>query len=521
MTILQTYNGMDTIATFALWQAFKAKLVEDPAISTQYNLTLKLYTPALFAMARGILVDQLTITQLREQFEAENKAVEAKLDVITQGLGLGVINIASPKQKLWLLECLGAKIPTKYDPKIGKSRPSTDRDSLEKISKSDSELAPICNIIMAWQNRAKMLTVLVPELLDRDGRMRTGYKVASTVTDRWSSGKNCLWTGMNMQNVKRDEDEEAVGHVSIRSMFIADPGKKFINVDLKGADSWAIALEIFKHTGDKSMLAMLQTGDIHTEVAKLVWPGLGWSADKKVNKKIAEQFFYRQFDYRFMCKKAGHGTNYYGSAAALAMQMKIPRHLAENFQHKYFRAIPGLRPWQQNTIIDLETSGTLTNLFGRIRRFHKRLDDNKTHKEAIAWKGQSVTARVINECLLRVFATQLQKPDLGIEFLAQVHDSILAQFNEKCEAAVIEEFNLACKIPITVTSEITNETLTISIPIEIATGWNWAKQGYNKELRQITTNFDGLREYTGNIDDRTRQKTPKLQKPRLMDRRVC
>lgn len=504
---------MDTIATFALWQEFKSDLPVKPQLAAQYNLTMKLYAPALFAMIRGILVDQQTMAELRVQFEAENKALEAKLDMITRGLGMGVINIASPQQKIWMLECLGAKIPMKYDPKIGKSRPSTDRDSLEKLAKSDPELSPVCNIIMAWQNRAKMLTVLSPELLDRDGRMRTGYKVASTVTDRWSSGKNCLWTGMNMQNIKRDEDEEEVGHASIRSMFVADPGKKFINVDLKGADTWAIALEVFKYTGDKSLLNMLLNGDVHTEVAKMVWPGLGWTGDKKKDKKVAEQFFYRQYDYRFMCKKGGHGTNYYGTAAALALQMKIPRHVAENFQHKYYKAVPGLRPWQQETIVEIETTGTLTNLYNRVRHFHKRLDDNKTHKEAIAWKGQSVTARTINECLLRVFAHSLQTPRLGLEFLAQVHDSILGQFDEGNEAEVIDVFEKACRIPITVTSKATNEIIIISIPIEISTGWNWAKES--------KSNPDGLREYTGTTDDRKRQKTPILPKPRFLDRRVC
>jgi len=515
MTVLQRYNGMDTIATMALWQDFKPRLASDPATARQYDITMKLYAPALYAMIRGILVDQDTMSALRVQFEAENKALEAKLDVITRGLGMGVINLASPQQKMWMLECLGAKLPMKYDPKIGKSRPSTDRDSLEKLSKSDPELSPICNIIMAWQNRAKMLTVLQPSLLDRDGRMRTGYKVASTVTDRWSSGKNCLWTGMNMQNVKSDEKEEEVGHASIKSMFVADPGYKFINIDLKGADSWAVGLEVFLYTGDKSFLTGLQSGDVHTFVSQLTWPELPWTDNPKANKKLAEQPFYRHLSRRFMSKKAGHGSNYLGTPAALAMQMKIQRHVAENFQIKYFKAFPGIPKWHALTIAELEQNGFLTNLYGRKRNFHKRLDDNKTHKEAIAWKGQSVTSRTINECLLRTFACSLQMPWLDMQFLGQVHDSELLQFlsDPATEAEVIDVISSAMSIPITVKSRATGEVITLSIPIEISTGWNWAKES--------PANPDGLREYTGTIDDRKRTKTPKIPKPRFMDRRVC
>ena len=514
MTLLQRYNGMDTIATFDLWQDFKTRLGSNSEVATveQYNLELALYAPSLFAMTRGFLVDKDAVTALRTQFEAENKALEALLDTITRSLGLGVINMASYVHKQWLFECLSVKVPSKYDPKIGKSRPTTDRDALEKISKQHPDLTPICNIIIAYQNRAKMLTVLQPELTDKDGRMRTGYKISGTVTDRWSSGKNCLWTGMNMQNVKRDEDENKVGHASIRSAFIADPGKKLLNIDLKGADTWAIALEIFLYTGDDSLLKMLQAGDVHTQVAKMIWPNLGWTGDKRADRKIAEQFFYLQYDYRFMCKKGGHGTNYYGSAAALAMQMKIPRHFAENFQHKYFRAVPGLRPWQHETIKELQTTGRLVNLFGRERCFHGRLDDNKVHKEAIGWKGQSVTAGVINRALLAMFNLQQTRPKLGLEFLAQVHDSYTGQFEQTAEAEMLSLCEPAMAVPITVISRATGEILTISIPIEISTGWNWAK----------ATNYnpDGLREYTGTVDVRTRQKTPKLQKPRFLDRRV-
>lgn len=512
MSLLQTYNGIDCIATLQMWEYAQKQMASDPDTRAQYEHEKLLYAPALYAMTRGILVDQQVMAQLREKFEAENKAYEAKLDVITKGLGMGVINLASPSQKRWLFECLNVKLPTKYDPKLGKSRPTTDRDALEKIAAKHPDLSPICNIIMAYQNRAKMLTVLQPELMDRDGRMRTGYKVAQKVTDRWSSGKNCLWTGMNMQNVKRDEDEEEVGHASIRSIFVADPGKKFINVDLKGADSWAVGLEVFLHTGDKSYLAALQSTDVHTHVAKMVWPKLGWTGDPRADKKIAQQFFYRQYDYRFMCKKGGHGTNYYGTAAALAMQMKIPTHVAEVFQRKYLRVFPGIRPWQHITIRDLETTGQLTNLYKRVRKFHKRLDDNKTHKEAIAWKGQSVTSGTLNRALIRVWACQLQMPWLGMEFLAQVHDSILDQFDEGHEAEVIDVFSHAMSIPITVTSLVTGETITVAIPLEISTGWNWAHES--------KSNPDGLREYTGRIDDRTRQNTPKVPKPRFMDRRV-
>ena len=506
MTILQRYNGLDTIATFQLWQVFQSRLQEHAYAQKAYEQSKALQSPALYAMLRGILVDQDLIRPLREQFEAENKQLEATLDFITKSLGLGVINLASPTQVAWMFDCLSAKLP--LDRKTGKAK--TGREELEQLSKADIEMAPLCNIILAWRDRAKMLQVLEESLTDKDGRMRTFYKVAGTKTRRWSSSKNALWTGMNMQNIKRDEDEK-VGHASIRSMFIADPRMKFLNIDLERADSWAVALEVFKHIGDRSYLDACSSSDLHTYVSSLVWPELGWTGDPRVDKGIASQFFYRQYDYRFMSKKGGHGSNYLGKARTLAIQMKIPVAVAERFQEAYFTAFPGIPRWHLNRARELQTTGSLTNLLGFRRNFHSRLDADATLREAIAYLGQSVTAGIINESITRIWKEQLTY-GFPFEFLAQVHDSVLIQYRETDEEDVIKVITDCMTIPISVTSP-KGEKATIAMPLEVSVGWNWASAS--------PSNPDGLKKLrTGAKDDRVRVRQPIEKKPTFMDRRV-
>lgn len=508
MSTLQRYNGLDTIATFQVWQALRPKLTG--AAAQTYALSMALHGPALFAMLRGILVDVETVTDLRETFQTETALLEAKLDHITRGLRLGVVNLGSTAQVIWLLESLGAEIPL-VRRKDGSRTPGVGREELEQLAKADPELAPICNIILAWRDKIKMLQVLQPELYDADNRMRTTYKICGTETDRFSSSKNALWTGMNMQNIKRDEK---VDRASIRAIFIADPGCKFANIDLERADSWAVGLEVFRSTGDTSYLDACESFDLHTTVSRLTWPDLGWRGpnDPEHDLALAKQFFYRQYDYRFMAKKMGHGTNYLGKARTLAVQMKIPTKLAQDAQDAYLEAFPGIRKWHAIRARELQTTGALSNLFGRLRRFHSRLTDDSTLREAIAFLGQSVTAGVINRAILNLWHLQTRYPDLKIEFLAQVHDSVLIQYPQHLEDEILPLLRAAMEVPITVTSPA-GVTITKSIPIELAVGWNWS--GLSKP------NPDGLTKLKeGQSDERIRRREPPNTKPRLMDRRI-
>lgn len=479
MSQLQIYNCVDAIATFQLMDKFEPLLDKYPDAAATYRLNLAVQAPALYAMARGVLVDPDTVASLRDQFTRECKILEANLDFITLPLKMGRINFGSPTQVKWLLECFGVQLTHSRNWKT-KGATSTDRDALERIRERDPEIAPIINILLAWRDRAKMLSILKPELIDQDGRIRSFYKVVGTRTGRWSSAQNA-WSskdrksGMNKQNLKRDEDEEKSGHASIRSMFIADKGMKLCAVDLERADSFGVALEIFRATGDRKYLDACSAIDLHTYVSRLVWPKLGWTGDWPHDIALAKTFFYRQFDYRFMSKKLGHGSCYLGTPRTLASQMKIPTSLAETGVYAFFRAFPAIKVWHSLRAKELQTTGSLTNIWGRRRNFHSRLDDMSTLREAIGWCGQSSTADSINRSLLRLFACQIQMPDLCLDFLDQIHDEIVFQFPEENEEEILNLAKSILPIPVTVHSP-SGEPLTTAIPLSYATGWNYAKR---------------------------------------------
>lgn len=505
MTLLQRYNCLDTIATFRLWEAVSEAAT--PESLETYSLSKSLSAPLLFAMLKGIRIDLEIMAELYDQFTKECKILEDLLDDITLPLGMDVINLSSPVQVKWLFACLGEDLD------------SSDREALEQVAKADLDLAPVCNLILAWRDRAKMLTVLKPSLVDADGRMRTFYKVSGTETDRLSSSKNALWTGMNMQNISRDEKANTAKRASIRSIFVADAGKVFLNVDLERADAWGVALDVLQSTGDRSYLTAVKSFDLHVYVCKLVWQELAWTSDETENIHVAKKPFYRNISYRQLGKLGGHLTNYLGQEYTMSRSLKISRVVAKDFQDRYFKAFPGIRPWHLVKSKELQTTGRLTNLFGRKRTFHGRLDSMATLREAIAYLGQSVTAGSINRSLLQAWDLQCSRPDLGIEFLAQVHDSLLFQIPESTLTKALPILLQTLQVPITVTDPRTNQAESHSIPLEASIGWNWSS---HSEL-----NPDGLLPledmcdpFANRPNGAARTRIPPTQELGFMDRRI-
>src|SRR6185503_12034742 len=110
----------------------------------------------------------------------------------------------------------------------------------------------------------------------------------------WSSSQNVFGSGSNMQNWTAE----------LRRIFVADEGWKLCNLDLQQAESWVVGLISFIVTGDDSYLRACESGDLHTIVAKLVWPHHFKGASD--DRSCAEEVFYRQFTFRDMAKRGGH-----------------------------------------------------------------------------------------------------------------------------------------------------------------------------------------------------------------------
>ena len=493
---LWVYNAMDTMVMPEIYGEIRPRL--DPNTTGRiYKFEKAMLGPALTMMRRGLKVD----IPLRDAMFRTAEDLHFNLSGMRRiNKKATVVNEAAPFQRLaraaWgdvlnynspiavqkvLYEHM--RIPIQFKLVKGQRKVSTDRETLEKIAIDYPRCAALVYAILQLRDQDKVLQVLDGEL-SPDGRMHFGFNVAGTETGRWSSRSHVIWDAGQFQNITKD----------LRNIFIPDDGYVMIYPDLEQAESRAVAYI----SEDEAYIKACEGGDLHTVVAKMTWPGLEWTDDIAADKKaVAEQLFYRQFTYRDMAKRGGHGSNYYGMARTMARHLKVEEKVMHRFQASYLGgelkkddierwgyydllkapgthvdggivrldgAFPGIRRWHERTIQRIQTDGELTTALGRKRTFYGRGNDPSTWREAIAFEPQSLIGEVMN---LGLFRTWKKHDPQDCMLLGQVHDAVVGQVPEDTAHKSLPEIVKTLTVPI----EVHGRTMTI--PIEMQVGRNW------------------------------------------------
>lgn len=400
----QVYNGLDSALTLEIFQ-----VLQDKASSPIYAFERALQAPILEIMLRGVRVDRRAT--LKGVIELSSKI--SKINSILQRYAMAIwdkkLNPNSHVQiKDILYNCL--KFPEQFKNEKGVKKLSADRDALENLQ--DFLYArPIVNCLLLIRDLTKQKQIFEKEI-DPDDRWRTSYNIAGTETGRLSSSASSENTGSNFQNIDS----------ALRHIFLSDPGFYLIAIDLEQAESREVGWLQGILFDEWSYLDACYSSDLHTLVCKMTWKNLPWTGDMKKDREIAEQPFYRDFEYRFMAKKLGHGSNYYGKPHTLAKHAKIPVPFAEEFQQNYFNAFPGFPLWHEWVRAQLIESSSLTTPWGRTRFFFDRATEDSTLRKAIAYSPQSSTADRTNLALWKIWKHIPQ-----VQLLAQVHDAIYCQ----------------------------------------------------------------------------------------------
>lgn len=474
------YNGLDCCVT----QEVLGEIGKQTNFPREiYDFERALQAPAMEMMLRGFKVDQFE----RQQAMAEFSKSIARLDFQLQKLAHAVwdkpLNPNSHIQvKDFFYKAMG--LPEVWLSQKGERKLSSNREALEKLS-AYLYARPITDTILALRETKKLLSTLESEV-DSDGRMRTSYNVAGTETGRWSSSASPFGTGTNLQNWTQ----------RLRRVFMADAGWKLCVIDLEQAESRDVGFICGTLFGDWSYLDACESGDLHTLTARMIWPHLAWTGDPKKDRALADQIFYRDFSYRDMSKRGGHGSNYYGTPITMSRHLKVPVAFMADFQQGYFRAFPGIPRWHRWTAQQLQTVQSLTTPFGRERTFFGRATDDSTLREAIAYVPQSSTADRTNLGLYRIWKHMGKE----VQLLAQTHDSVTFQYQPKHEADIIKTALAHMRVTLTAPN---NRTFTI--PGEAKVGWNWGNHHQpDKPLGPKNRyNPNGLTKWKG-IDTRER-----------------
>jgi len=480
------YNGLDCCVTLEIRDVLRWQL--DNVSSNTYQFSLALQAPILEMSTRGIRINLRRRAEVLSSMQVKIEQLSEQLtEIVRDGIGFPAVNsIEKGKPKYWwrsptqlkqlLYDVMGLPVQYKLNKDKGIRMPSTDRNALEKLD-AYFIAEPVIAHILALRDIDKKRAWLETDV-DSDNRMRSNFNIAGTNTGRLASSASDFGTGTNLQNVTS----------SLRSVFIADPGMKFANLDLEQADSrnvGALCWNLFNDIDERfaaTYLNACEAGDLHTFVCKMSSPELPWGTAS--DRQIAEAIAYRDKSYRQMAKVLGHGSNYLGQPQTMAKHSKLPVQLVANFHKNYFAAFPCIPAWHQSVFRNLETFSSLTTLFGRRRYFWGRPAEGSTRREAVAYAPQSMTGDEINTGILNLWRAN------KVQLLMQVHDSILFQYPEEQEAEIIPWALETLKAPLTLA-----KGREFVVPTEAMVGWNW---GYYDK-----SNPDGLAKWKGS-DNRKR-----------------
>jgi len=458
----QIYNGLDACVTLEVYEELTRLRNYSPEI---YDFERALQAPILEIMMRGFRIDEYERQKAIAGLNKDILRVYETLQRMSMAIWDRSLNPRSHKQ---LKDFFYGKmrLPEVWTSKKGKRSLSMDREVLEKLD--DYFYArPIVACVLSFRDLTKLRNVLKTEI-DADGRWRSSYNIGGTESGRLSSSKSAFGTGSNTQNLNRDDDISS-GLPSIRRCFIADEGFKLCNIDLEQTESFDVGWLQGTLIGDWAYLDACERGDLHTQVARMVWPDLPWTGDLKADRKIADQVFYRHFSYRDMAKRGGHLTNYSGTAWTMSRSLKIPLKIADRFQHAYAladdAAFPAFPKWWQRVAEELQTTQVLVTPFGRERQFFGRARDDTTIREAIAYVPQSSTADRMNLGMWRIWKHMPKEAQL----LAQVHDSVCFQFPENLDAQEI--ITQALEHTRVVQRSVCGRSMCVGAEAKV--GWNW------------------------------------------------
>lgn len=480
------YNGLDCVYTKAI-QAIQQPKLNPENTALTYRFEKLLLGPVLTMSGRGIKVDTDSRARWIKRLEGrlyritgygrddKDRPVLLNPDALLQRECIKQAGCTvNPNSPLQLKDIFydKLKIPPQYKMEKGQKKVSTDREALEKIKIFYPRGVKLAQAILLVRDIEKKLNVLLAPLT-ADGRFRCRYNIAGTETGRFSSAANNFDEGGNSQNITKE----------LRRVFIPDDGLEMFYSDLKGAESVAVGYI----SEDEAYIEACNSGDIHTAVARLVWPDLGWTGDLKTDRRIAEQPYYRQHSFRDMAKRLGHGTNYLGTPPTMAKNLKIQQWVAYLFQAMYlggtvftndlyrwgqskmidrddvtvegkgahqiaiFRgAFPKIKQWHLDTAKQLQTEGFIVTPMGRRRQFFGRTWDDATLREAVAYVPQSLVAEILNLGMFKVWRDLDAVHGGPLDLLGQIHDAILGQspLGMRSEIAGLVKEKMKVEVPI-------------------------------------------------------------------------
>lgn len=428
------YAAEDADITLRLYNVLKPRLFAERLLNIYESFDRPLIPVLKDMEQQGIMVDAQALHRLSSDFESRMRILETEI----YNLAGEEFNLSSPKQ---IGEILFGKMGLK-----GKKTPGgawqTGAEVLEQLAEDGCGLA---QKILDWRVLAKLKSTYsdaLLELLDKNSRVHTTFSQIVANTGRLAS------SNPNLQNIPIRTEEGK----KIRECFIARPGCKIISSDYS-----QVELRLLAAVADVKALknAFAAGVDVHAATASHIF-GIPYD---KVDANT-----------RRHAKAINFGIVYGISAYGLARQIGVAPEDAKAYIDAYFREMPEIKKYMDDTITFARANDYVLTPFGRrcsimgINDKNKRLAAN-AERAAINAPIQGGAADIIKLAMNRI-PDELKKRGLKTKMLLQVHDELVFEAPEN----EVEEASGIIK-------KIMEGAVSLSVPFvaEVGVGDNWTQ----------------------------------------------
>jgi uracil-DNA glycosylase family 4 len=428
---LLKYNAKDCAVDFEVDEAQEADLIglaehyKVPLKEYYYDYMMKKHAFYLKMENTGFNVDHKKQAELKVKY---TKLEKEQHEILTRLVGED-INVKSYPQVHYLLYKLMKFKLLKKDP--------TSEDAIVRLLTNHvktQEKKDILETLLEERRIRDQKSRYINFHPDYDDRCKTSFNISATETCRSS-------TSVPKKPIRPTKLGLAFHTISkhgrlakdIRSMFIPDRGKIFLQADSSQAEARVVAVL----ARDFELLKAFDTIDIHRRTA-----GLVFSYCKEISLKTERVPIVDELDKdgpeRFVGKKVRHAGNYNmgkgrfmlefnTDAQKFEIAMRISEWRAGQMLDLFHAASPKIKGVFHAEIIEALNSGrVLIDPFGGVRVFNGRLDD-ELYKEGFANIPQRTVAHLVQGAGIKCFE-EFQGED--VQFISENHDALLLQVPE-------------------------------------------------------------------------------------------
>lgn len=449
------YNARDAWNTLYLKRKFASRLRKDRRLRRLYY---QLVMPAARAMEdiemEGLTLDLEKYKEVEHDIRIKHRTALRTLN----NMAGQEINWNSPQQ---IGQLLFGKLKLSVTVKTPTGAPSTGELALVNLKGRH----PIIEQILKYRELEKFLSSYIEGWKSYivEGKLYLGYKVHGTTTGRYAS---------RLHQVPRDG--------TLRNIFIAPPGWKFIQADLSQAEL-RIAAEL---SGDLELVACFRPNgpDVHWRTAlhtigsgatgkynelaiktatTIAWlsqrPDLSTALEilRNAGPERAAQVDKIWKEARYQAKPCNFGFVFGMYENTFIEQCKTEYGFeptwdeAHAFRQAYFELYQGIPKWheKQKTLVRLDEQ--VTNLFGRVRRLPGiRSSDRDLRGEAERQAINSPVQGTIGDwkaaALIEIHQTL---PHDKLRIVGEHHDALLMICQEGCEDEMLPQVRAIMKKP--------------------------------------------------------------------------